>query len=137
MAFEIRRADYYFTTIQNAPGEGHKIFSELAGQGVNLLAITAVPIGPTRTQLTLFPEDAGLFQTAGKRAGLTIDGPHPAILVDGDDHVGVMAGILERLQRSNVDVYATHVISEGEGRFGCVLYVRRDDIDRAMAALEP
>jgi hypothetical protein len=30
MAFKIRRADYFYTAVQNQPGEGYKLLSELA-----------------------------------------------------------------------------------------------------------
>jgi hypothetical protein len=33
MAFKIRRADYFYTAIQNQPGEGYKLLSQLADLG--------------------------------------------------------------------------------------------------------
>ena len=55
MAFAVRRSNYYYVTVKDEPGEGHRLLADLAGLGVNLLAFTAVPTGPTRTQFALFP----------------------------------------------------------------------------------
>ena len=57
MAFQIRKVDYFYTAIEDRPGEAYKMLSQLAGLGISLLAMTAVPVGPMRTQLTLFPGD--------------------------------------------------------------------------------
>jgi len=77
---KIRRIDYFYTTIRDQPGEGYRLFSQLSDLGVNLLAATAVPIGPEYTQLTVFPEDRQMMLAAAKNAGLSLDGPHAAFL---------------------------------------------------------
>ena len=78
MAYRIRRVEYYYTTVEDQPGEAYKLLSRLASLGVNLLAFTAIPVGPIRTQMTLFPEDSGRLEAAVSGAGMTMDGPHPA-----------------------------------------------------------
>ena len=67
MAFEIKRVEYYNTTVEDHAGEGSKLLSLFAGVGVNLLAFKAVPLEPMRTQFTLFPND-GLKMTNGRGA---------------------------------------------------------------------
>ena len=57
MAYTIRRVEYFHATIVDQPGEAYKVLSALEGLGVDLLAFTAVPIGPDRTQITLFPSE--------------------------------------------------------------------------------
>jgi prephenate dehydratase len=49
MAFNIRRVDYFYTTVKDEPGEAYKVLSMLANLGINLLAVTAVPFGPMNT----------------------------------------------------------------------------------------
>src|SRR6266487_1560278 len=39
----IRRADYYYVTAPDKPGEGAKVFGKLRDAGVNLLAVHAFP----------------------------------------------------------------------------------------------
>jgi len=136
MAFQIRRAQYFYCSIEDQPGEAYKVLSELARLGVNLVAITAVPVGPTRTQLTLFPEDSARLAEAARNARLELDGPQPAFIVQGDDELGALASVHQRLFEANVNVYASSGVSDGKGDYGYVIYVRPDDYDRAAVALE-
>lgn len=136
MAYKIRRADYFYTTVQDKPGEGYRLLSLLAEMGINLLAATAIPVGPMRTQLTLFPEDAAKMESEAKKAGLVLDGPHRALLVQGDDELGALAGVHERLYEANVNVYASSGVTDGKGSYGYILYVRPEEYERAAAALE-
>ncbi len=135
MSFNVRRVDYFNTTIRDQPGEGYKLLTELAGLGINMLAFTAVPIGPSSTQLTIFPDDSQQLETEGKRAGFVFDGPHPAILVQGDDKMGALVGVHEKLYEANVDVFASTGVTDGHGRYGYILYVRPQEYERAVAVL--
>jgi hypothetical protein len=135
MAFTLRRAEYYYATVKDEPGAAYRILSELAALGVNLLAFTAIPVGPTRAQLALFPEDPARLQRAAKSAGLVLDGPHGAILAQGDDELGALAGVHQRLFDAGVDVYASSGVTNGGGSFGYVVYVREDQFEKAASAL--
>ena len=136
MAYHIRLVDYYYTSVQDQPGEAYKLLSQLAGQGINLLAFTAVPIGPTRTQMALFPEQGAKLEALAKGAGMLLDGPYRALLVQGDDKMGALAEIHAKLMRARVNVYASTAVTDGKGCFGYLIYVRADEIDRAASALE-
>jgi hypothetical protein len=135
MAFRIRRVEYFTVTVQDQPGEAYKLLSQLADLGLNLLAFTAVPVGPLRAQLTLFPEDSRKMANAARQAGLALDGPHPALLVQGDDELGALARIHAKIYEANVNVYASTGVADGRGSFGYVIYVRPEDYARAAAAL--
>jgi hypothetical protein len=135
MAFSIRRADYYYITVKADPEEGYKLLSALAELGVNLLAFTAVPFGPMRSQLTLFPDDPLKMEDAVSKAGIASDGPHPALLVQGDDKLGVLAEIHEKLYDAKVHVFASSGVADGRGGYGYVIYVRPEEYERAAAAL--
>ena len=135
MAFTIRRANYFNVGVRDQPGEGYRLLSDLAAQGVNLLAFTAVPTGPARTQFALFPEDDAQMQDFAPTANLVLDGPHPAVLVRGDDELGALASVHQKLFEADVDVYASSGVSDGSGSFGYVIYVRPDQLERSMAAL--
>lgn len=135
MAFQIRRVEYFYCSIEDQPGEAYKVLSELARLGVNLVAITAVPVGPSRTQLTLFPEDGARLRDAARNARMELDGPQPAILVQGDDELGALARVHQKLFEANVNIYASSGVSDGKGAYGYVIYVRPDDYSRATSAL--
>ena len=136
MANHIRIIDYYYTTVQDQPGEAYRLLNQLAGQGINLLAFTAIPMGPTRTQLALFPEQGAKLEALAKGAGMALDGPHRALLVQGDDRMGALAEIHAKLMRARVNVYASTAVTDGKGCFGYIVYVRADEMDRAAKALE-
>jgi hypothetical protein len=135
MPFTMRRVQYFYSTVPDTPGEGYKLLSQLAERGVNLLAFTAVPVGPLRTQLTLFPERPEQLAEAARKAGMQLDGPNPALLVMGEDRLGALAEIHERLFEARVNVYASTGVTDGRGGFGCVLYVRPEELERAAPAL--
>ena len=136
MAYRIRRVEYFNATVVDQPGEAYKVLSALAGLGVNLLGFTAVPVGPDRTQITLFPEDPGKMRSEAQKAGMALDGPHRALLVQGDDELGALAGVHEKLYRANVNVFASSAIAAGAGSFGHIIYVRPEDYGAAAKALD-
>lgn len=136
MAYTIRRVDYFYTTVESEPGTAYELLDSLAHLGIDMLAFTGMPLGPDRVQLALFPEDPHKLQDAAKKAGLALDGPHRAILVQGDDERGALAKIHAKLSQANVDVYASTAVTDARGGFGYLLYVRPDDYDRAAIALE-
>jgi hypothetical protein len=136
MAYRIRRVEYFHATVVDEPGEAYKVLHALAGLGVNLLAFTAVPVGPDSTQITVFPEDPGKMRSEAQKAGMALDGPHRALLVQGDDELGVLATVHEKLYHAHVNVYASSAIADGFGKYGHLIYVRPEDYGRAAKALE-
>ena len=127
--------EYYYTIVEDQPGEAYKLLSRLASLGVNLLAFTAVPVGPIRTQMTLFPEESARLEGAASGAGMTLDGPYPALLVQGDDELGALVEVHQQLFQSRVNVYASTAVTDGKGAYGYILYIRAEDYPRATAAL--
>ena len=136
MAFTIRAVEYYYVNVRDELGAAYRVLSQLAERGVNLLAFTAVPSGPALAQFALFPEDPGKLGAEARAAGMTLDGPHHALLVQGDDELGALASVHERLFRAGVDVYASAGVTDARGSFGYVVYLREDQVDRAAGALE-
>ena len=136
MAFDIKRVEYYYITFEDKVGEGFKLLSVFADVGVNLLAFEAVPLGPMRAQFTLFPDDNLKMTEGAKKAGLTLDGPHSALLVQGDDESGALAGIYEKLSQADINVYASNGIAAIKGGYGVILYFKQKDYEKAVAALE-
>ncbi len=135
MAYTVRRIDYCHLTIQDSPGAAHEVLSQLADLSVNLVAVTAIPFWPARTQLTVFPEDTAKLQRAAKRSNISLDGPHPALLVQGDDEIGALARIHEKLFTANVHVVASTGVADGKGSYGYIIYIRADEYELAAEAL--
>jgi len=66
---------------------------------------------------------------------LRLDGPHPALLVQGDDELGALAAIHRKLSDADIPVFSSSGVTDGSGRFGYVLHIRPDAVERAEAAL--
>jgi len=136
MAHKIRRIDYYYTQVRDEPGEAYRLLSILAQLGINLIAFTVIPIGKGSAQLTLFPEDRLTLETKAGQAGLKLDGPYPAILVRGDDELGALTEIHERLYHAGVNIFASNGITDGSGSYCYLVYVRPEEYKKASEALE-
>lgn len=131
----IRRVDYFYASVKDQPGEAYQTLDQLAKLGINLLALTVVPIGPNSTQMTIFPDDSENLEDIAEKTGLVLDGPHPAILVQGDDEIGALTDIHRRLYEAGVNVYASNGVSDGKGSYGYVIYVRPEAHADALKAL--
>ncbi|HSG82779.1 MAG TPA: hypothetical protein VLC48_11035 [Gemmatimonadota bacterium] len=134
MSTSVRRIEYFHTTVQDQPGESYKFLSLLAELGINLLAFSAVPIGPNLTQLTIFPDDAAKLKSEAKKAGLDLGGPNLALMARGEDQLGVLAGLFEKLYHAGVNVYASNAVTDGN-KFSFILYVRPEQYETAAKAL--
>lgn len=135
MTYKIRKLNYYYAITQDKPGEAHKILSILANVGVNQLAFNVMQMGPERSQITFFPEDESLLVRVAKNAGLNLDGPYNAILVQGTDEMGALVEIHEKLYSANINIASSTAIADGSGSYGYLIYVRPDDYDKAAEAL--
>ena len=135
MSYKIRKLNYYYAITQDKPGEAHKILSILADVGVNQLAFNTMQMGPERAQITLFPEDEALLLNVAKKAGLNLDGPYNAILVQGTDEMGALVKVHEKLHNANINIASSTAIADGSGSYGYLIYVRPDDYDKAADAL--
>jgi hypothetical protein len=135
MSVTVRAVSYFYATVVDKAGEAYRLLSHLAEAGVNLLAFSAMPSGPEHAQLVLFPDSADSLIDIAKAGGFTLIGPQQAFLVQGDDHLGAMAGIYRKLFDVKVDVYASSGVTDGRGGFGYVLYVRPASFERARQAL--
>jgi hypothetical protein len=135
MGHTIRRVEYFYTSVNDRPGEALRFLTALADLGVNLLAFTAIPTGMHQTQLMIFPADSHTLTDQSERVGFTVDGPHSALLVQGGDVPGALVGIHENLHDAGINVAAATGVAGGEGSFGYVIHIRPTDFDRAAEVL--
>jgi hypothetical protein len=134
VAFAIRSVEYYYANVRDELGAAYRVLTQLAELGVDLLAFTAVPSGPALSQFTLVPADARKLVAQASAAGLPLDGPYHALLVQGDDELGALANVHERLVKAGVDIFASSGVSDGRGAFGYLVYVREDQFEKAATA---
>ena len=136
MSVKVSPVQYFYANVTDRPGEAYGFLSTIAGSGVNLLAFNAIPLGWNTTQLVLFPEDAGELVRSAAECGLVLSGPERALLVQGDDELGALVDIHRKLFEASVNVLASNAITEGQGRYGYLIYVRSDSFEKALQALD-
>ena len=135
MGVHIQRVEYFNTTVRDRPGAAYAVLAQLAAAEVNLLAFSAVPVGPEQAQLVIFPENPRLLAHAATELRLTLTGPSRAFLIQGDDKLGAFADIHHALADAQVNVFTSSGVTDGRGGYGYVVYVRSEDFDRAAKIL--
>jgi hypothetical protein len=133
MPDRIRVVDYFYVTVRDKPGEGARVLNVLKEAGVNLLAFSGFPEG-RRTQLDFFPADSAAFKQAAKKAKWEVVGPKRGFLLQGDDRVGAVAELLERLGTAKINVTAIDAVSV-DGHYGAIFWVAPKDVKKTAALL--
>lgn len=136
MVLTVRKAEYFYTRVKDSPDRAYGLLAQLVSEEINLLAFSAVPFGPNYVEFTLFPENSENLQRAAAKFGWSLTGPQHAFLVQGDDHLGALANLHNKLADASVNVYASSGVTDGRGRYGYVIYVKEQDFEIAAGALE-
>ncbi len=134
MAESIQRVEYFYVTVPNKPGEGARVLDTLKQAGVNLLVFSGFPEG-RGSQLDFVPADARVFRDVAKKAKWKVTGPKRAFLIQGEDRVGAIADVHEKLAAVKINVTAIDALCAGGGRYGAILWVASRDVARAAKAL--
>ena len=134
MTDSIRKVDYFYTMVPNTAGQGSAILAGLAAEGVNLLAFSGFPNGK-RAQLDLVPEDSAALKRAAKKLKLKLSVRKSGFLVQGDDRVGAMTGVLDALAKAKISVTACDAVSAGDGRYGAIFWVKPAAVAKASKAI--
>ena len=136
MAFNILQVEYYNITVQGQITEASNLISRIAGVGVDFHAFKATPLEPDRTQFTFFAKDSSKMTEGAKKSGLELDGPYSAILIKGNEKAGALADIYERLSKAGIQVDEASGIAAINAGYGVILYLKREDCDKAMTVLK-
>jgi hypothetical protein len=131
----IRKVSYFAMDVADKPGEAARVLTVLSQAGVNLLAFSGFPRG-RRSQLDFIPEDAELFRKALSVARLKVQAKKTGFLVQGDDRPGAVAEVLRKLADANINVTAVDGVSAGGGRWGAILWVKPQSVNKAARVLQ-
>jgi len=135
MPANIYSVDYYYTTVEDAPGQGCKFLEMLAQEDVNLLAFNAFPVGRDRTQLVIYPLNSTWLGDLARHEGLRLVGPHHAFMVHGDDELGALTDIHQKLCDEEINISSSNGISDGRGGYRYIMHVHPDDYERSLKVL--
>ncbi|MFO1322456.1 MAG: hypothetical protein U1F15_00155 [Burkholderiales bacterium] len=133
MADKLTKVDYFYATMPNKPGQGAKVMNGLAEAGVNLLAFSAFPSG-RKSQLDLVPEDSAKLKRAAKAMGLKLSVAKKGFLLVGDDRVGAVTGVLNKLAAAKINITAIDAVCSG-GRYGALFWVKPPKVAKAAKVL--
>jgi len=131
----VKRIEYFYAEVEDAPGQARRLLEFCSAHGVNLVNFTAFPISGGRSQLDFFPENVEKLKLAAEEAGIALIGPKNAFWIYGADRIGVLTEYHLRLADAGVNVYASNGTSDGHGGFGYILWVKSDDYEKAAHAL--
>jgi hypothetical protein len=134
MAETVRLVDYYSMEVSDKPGAAHEILERLCEAGVYLLTFSEFPKG-RRAQLVFVPANASALRAVARKAGWKLAGPKKSFLIYGEDRVGVVAELLEKLTKAKINVTATQAIIAGADRFGMILWVKSREVRRTAKVL--
>lgn len=135
MSAHIYSVDYYYTTVEDAPGQGCKFLEMLAQEDVNLLAFNAFPVGRERTQLVIYPLNSTWLGELARNEGLRLVGPHHAFMVHGDDELGALVNIHQDLCEARINISSSNGMSDGRGGYRYIMHVHPDDYARSLKIL--
>jgi hypothetical protein len=135
MADMVRKVSYFAMDVADKPGEAVKVLMALTQAGVNLLAFSGFPRG-RRAQLDFIPEDPVLFRKALSRAKLKVRAKKTGFLVQGADRSGAMAEVLQKLADAKINVTAVDGVSAGGRRYGAIVWVKPENVNKAAKALQ-
>lgn len=134
MTHRVETASYFRVMLPQRAGQGAKLLGALADAGVDLRAVHAFPAG-RQAQVDLVPVDAAALRRAARRAGIRLGPPKRCFLVTGDDRVGAVAKVMQKLGDAGVSATATTALAAGRGRFALILWVKPAAARRAARAL--
>ena len=135
MANSVQKLDYFAVDVAHRPGEGARLLSAIADAGVNLIAVTGFPRSAGEGQVDFVPADADTFRKAAEQAGIKLREPKAVFIIQGDDQPGALAESLRTLAEADINVTAADAVAAGQGRFGAMLWVKPEDVERAATAL--
>jgi hypothetical protein len=136
VAATVKEVDYYYALVADRPGEARKLLEFLSEKMVNLLALTAFPVGEGQSQIDLFPSEPDMLKAAAEDAGVPLVGPKRAFLLQGTDRIGALYDFHLKLSNAGINIYACNGVVDGTGRFGYIIWVDEDEFDEASKALK-
>ena len=120
---DVAQNRYFSVATPHTAGQGLRILAALRDAGVDLLAYKDFPSG-RKAQLDFVPANPARFRAAARKIKLKISPKKIGFLLQGDDKVGALTGVLSKLAKAKVNVTALDGVVAGKGRFGAIFWVK-------------
>jgi hypothetical protein len=130
----IRKVVYFSMQVPNRPGVGLEMLKAIAKGRQNLLAFTGFPNGG-KAQVDFVPAKPAEFARGARKAGVKLGKRKTAFLVQGEDRVGALVRVLDKLAKARINMVAMDAVTAGNRRFGAIFWVKPKDVGRASRLL--
>lgn len=130
----IHKVVYFSMQVPNRPGVGLEMLRTIAKGRQNLLAFTGFPSG-AKAQVDFVPAKPAEFARGAKKAGIKLGPKKTAFLVQGEDRVGALVRVLDKLAKARINMVAMDAVTAGNRRFGAIFWVKPKDVARASRLL--
>ena len=129
------KLEYYSVVVADKPGKCEHVLSALKEAGVNLVAMWGYPVGKGKSKIDLVAEDPAGLKKAAKKLKIDLGKKQTAFHITGEDHPGAVAEVLAKLAAKKINAYAVQALCAGNGRFGALVQVAREDVKKAAKVL--
>ena len=130
----IRKVVYFSMQVPNRPGVGVEMLKSIAKGKQNLLAFTGFPNG-AKAQVDFVPAKPVEFARGAKKHGAKLGKKKTAFLVQGEDRVGALLRVLDKLAKAKINMVAMDAVTAGSRRFGAIFWVKPKDVARTSRLL--
>ena len=130
----IRKVVYFSMQVPNRSGVGAEMLRSIAKGKQNLLAFTGFPNG-AKAQVDFVPAKPVDFARGAKKKGVKLSKKKTAFLVQGEDRVGALLRVLDKLAKAKINMVAMDAVTAGNRRFGAIFWVRPKDVARTSRLL--
>jgi len=130
----IRKVAYFSMQVPNRPGEGARMLNAIADGKLNLLAFTGFP-SAGRAQVDFVPANPAAFAREAGKMGIRLGKKKTAFLIQGEDRVGALTRVLDKLAEARINMTAMDAVTAGSRRFGAIFWVKQKDVARAARLL--
>ncbi|HJZ85009.1 MAG TPA: hypothetical protein VKN99_07535 [Polyangia bacterium] len=131
---EAKRSRYFSIGVEDKPGELAKFAKRLKDAGVNLAGLWGFGMGAGKGQFMAVPEDAAKFKKALEGSPWKAT-EQTCFYVTGEDRVGALCEILDRVAGAGINLQAVDGIGLG-GRCGAYLWTDPKDVEKVAKILK-
>ncbi len=135
MGYRVRKVNYCYLMVSSRAGQAARILGALKNGGVNLLAFSGFPGKGGKSQVDLVTDEMGKVRRVAAKQGWHLSRTKQGFLVQGEDEMGAVHKVVQRLANAKINMVAADAVSAGRGRYGMIFWVKRGDVGRAAKVL--
>jgi len=128
-----KRVTYFKARIENRPGALLAVAEDLKTKNLDLLGLKGLAHAG-EGEILVIAKDPEKLREAWASVGMLIE-EGTAFYISGEDKTGALAASLDALAKAGVNLAAIEAVAAG-GKFGSILWVAPEDLDKTAQALE-